>query len=83
MISEAKWKSDMDQLQDAKINIEKTKKYLEVYTNAYDAVSKALEQKGSKFKFLRKKHKLTTHSRVQPDILWMFRDFNLAKIIEK
>lgn len=49
--------------------LDEANKYFKIYTENYADITKKLKEKGSKFKIFHMKHKLTTHSRVAPDIL--------------
>ena len=49
--------------------MENSRRYYKMYAEQYPETTKKLKEKGSQFKLLHLKNKLTTHSRIHPDTL--------------
>ncbi len=81
LISETKQLLNLKNIEQAKKLMETATKILNIYGEEYAETTKKLKQKGSKYKLLHQKNKLTPHSRANPQILRMFRNLFQTKIL--
>jgi hypothetical protein len=56
-------------------------KYNELYTQKYPIITQKLKEKGSKYKLLFQRNKLTPQSRANPEVFKIFKNLIEAKIV--